>query len=237
MYHKLSSQKFKEIRVSSLFLMITILFLIPCSCDRPGGEDEEGRSYTYGLQITSVADYEDKTSYIIFDMSTENVGTDERAEITIENVVPSDSSSSSTSSDNDSTLFAYDETDSIHLTAYRVDYHIDGFGGISPYVGRINIVIPAGGSQSFNILLITGPAKESILDSLGYESKKGYLTITFSGYDGDGNDKSRAIDVDAFVYTYERATQTPSVTATATVTTTPTNTVTSTKTATVTATP
>ena len=219
----------------SFFLIISIFFFTQLSCDRPGGEDDEGRSYTYGLQITSVVDDEDRTSYIIFDMSSENVGTNEQAEVTVANVFPSNTGGT-TPSGGDSGIFAYDETDSVHLTAYKVEYFIDGFWNIESYIGRINVNVPAGESVTFDILLITGETKLSILDSLDYTHQKGYIRITLSGYDGDGNEKSRSVDVDAFVYTYERITPTPSPTATPTITSTQTQTATPTLTATPTAT-
>jgi len=212
-----------EIRILVLFILI-IPILICSGCDRPGGEDEEGRSYTYGMQISSVNDHEDGTSYIILDMSPENVGTDELADITIDNVIPS--------SGTDATINQYDETNSLHINAYKVDYHIKDFENVASYVGRLNILITAGGSQTFNILLMTGATKMDLLGSIGYDNQKGYLTFTFSGYDGNGNEKSRSIDVDAYVYTYLRETATPSETQTATATKTQTATPSATNTAT-----
>jgi len=211
-----------------LISLILLFLLTNPACDRPGGEDEEGNSYTYGLQITSIVDDEDQTPYIVFDLSTENRRTNESAQITVENVVPSDTGTTTPSSGGDSSLLSYDETDSIHLTAYKIDYHIEGFDSIGPYIGRVNVTVPAGGSEKFTIILITGDTKESIVDFLGYDFKKGYLTLTLSGYDGDGNEISRSIDVDAFVYTYLRTTPTltpsPTYTITPTATVTPTGT-------------
>lgn len=218
-----------------MIFSVPILFNI--GCDRPGGEDEDGNSYTYGLQITSVEDHENSTPYIIFDFSTENVGTDELADVTVQNVMPSESSSLTMTYNSISTLFAYDETDSINLTAYRIDYHIEGFENIEPYIGRLNISIAATSSDTFNILLMTGATKNGIANTLNYDYKKGYITLTLSGYDGNGYEKSRSVDVDAFVYTYLRATPTPSQTATPTVTATATKTATATATATETSTP
>jgi hypothetical protein len=218
-----------------LFLFSIYLSFFVISCGRPGGEDEEGLSYTYGLQIKSITDYNDNTSNIYFDLSSTYLNLDEEANVNVSNVTANSGTGGSSTTPTPTSILGaalpapYDETDAIHLTAYRVDYHLDGFSNPSQYYGRINVVVSAGGSATFRIILITGADKANELKNLHYTTVKGYITITLSGYDGDGKDVSRSINVDTFVFTVARITPTPTVTvATPTITATPTPTITAT---------
>ncbi|MBU1628047.1 hypothetical protein KKB18_11825, partial [bacterium] len=136
MSNKSHFKKIVQVRFIFLFLIMSLPLLFLPGCDRPGGEDEDGNSYTYGMQISSVLDSEEGTHYIIFDMAPDYLGNDELAQITVENIIPSSSGSTTPATGGGSTIFS-DETDSIHLTAYRVDYYVDGFRNIGSYVGRI----------------------------------------------------------------------------------------------------